>query len=388
MESRSLLPVQTASPPASPSDQRMQLDNISRPTRPSDSSFQSINESLETHQTAIRTVRERKKRRWLSKRFTNRLLLLTLVWQILNVGILTLVDKSLKNEDAIRHPAHSAGFVGGIAVMVFFQSVHLIIIVVASAKLTKQIMHHTASNSFLIQSYLSTVLLYAGVYTLLHRLDYKSFDGMEEHLEEVKQETYITLSFIKLLYFSVATMTGTGFGDIHSGKWYMDLVISTQMLLSVVYTTTIFARGISVLGSTMVPSMRKKSKSSQGSSLPTTTTTTDPSHSWLKRHESKAQALSGVRSRNGSFVIHRSQMPMSYGALSIFVDGAWISFEVARTGPWCIIAWWSWCLMTPAAIHVAQGFAIGPQQTFATIEALVQHHSAHLQAPLMIRLRA
>jgi hypothetical protein len=33
---------------------------------------------------------------------------------------------------------------------------------------------------------------------------------MEEHLEEVKQETYITLSFIKLLYFSVATMTGTG----------------------------------------------------------------------------------------------------------------------------------------------------------------------------------
>lgn len=36
-------------------------------------------------------------------------------------------------------------------------------------------LHRTASNTFLIQSYLSTILLYAGIYTLLNRLDSTAF---------------------------------------------------------------------------------------------------------------------------------------------------------------------------------------------------------------------
>ena len=36
-------------------------------------------------------------------------------------------------------------------------------------KLAKQVMHKTASGSLLAQSYLSTVLLFAGLYTLEYR---------------------------------------------------------------------------------------------------------------------------------------------------------------------------------------------------------------------------
>ncbi|EDQ86846.1 uncharacterized protein MONBRDRAFT_27870 [Monosiga brevicollis MX1] len=189
------------------------------------------------------------KKRWLSQRFTNRLLLLTVIWQILNISILTLVDKNLSSDEALKHPtADEPAFVAGIAIMVFFQAVQVVVTVAASVKLAKQIMHNTASDSFIVQSYLSTVLLYAGVYTLIHRLDYSSFAGMEESIQDVTRDDYVFLSFCKLLYFSVATMTSTGFGDIYSGKWYMDLVVVTEMLLSVVYNVTIFARGIVVIG--------------------------------------------------------------------------------------------------------------------------------------------
>ena len=39
-----------------------------------------------------------------------------------------------------------------------------------SCSQSPQLLHHTASDSFLIQSYLSTVLLFAGIYTLLYRV--------------------------------------------------------------------------------------------------------------------------------------------------------------------------------------------------------------------------
>jgi hypothetical protein len=38
-------------------------------------------------------------------------------------------------------------------------------------RLTRQMLHHTASSSFLIQSYLSTILMYSAFYTVIFRLD-------------------------------------------------------------------------------------------------------------------------------------------------------------------------------------------------------------------------
>lgn len=40
-----------------------------------------------------------------------------------------------------------------------------------TVKLAKQIVHHSASFWFLIQCYLSTLVLYAGLYTLVYRFD-------------------------------------------------------------------------------------------------------------------------------------------------------------------------------------------------------------------------
>ena len=40
-----------------------------------------------------------------------------------------------------------------------------------AVKLTKQIMHQTVTKSFLGQSFLSTTLLYAGLYMLVYKID-------------------------------------------------------------------------------------------------------------------------------------------------------------------------------------------------------------------------
>jgi len=55
----------------------------------------------------------------------------------------------------------------GVGLMLLFQIIHLAFIIVTSIKLTKQVMHRTATGWFLAQSYLSTVLLFGGVLCFL-----------------------------------------------------------------------------------------------------------------------------------------------------------------------------------------------------------------------------
>ena len=65
--------------------------------------------------------------------------------------------------------------------MTIFQLVHIVVVFVLmivshdlfvyTVKLVKQVMHGTASGSLLAQSYLSIVLLFAGLYTLEYRFD-------------------------------------------------------------------------------------------------------------------------------------------------------------------------------------------------------------------------
>ena len=75
--------------------------------------------------------------------------------------------------------------------MTIFQMVHIVVVffvscesdfivlalvlishdLLCAVKLVKQVMHGTASGSLLAQSYLSTVLLFAGLYTLEYRFD-------------------------------------------------------------------------------------------------------------------------------------------------------------------------------------------------------------------------
>lgn len=164
----------------------------------------------------------------------------------MNVGILTLLDhyfpeaKLNKLEDDI--------FIGGIVLMVTAQVVHVIVLVSASIKLAKQLLHHTAPTGFLLQSYLSTIILFAGVYTLIHRANASAWTATSAGSEN--EDLYIIKSFVIFVYVSVQTITSVGYGDVHPRVWYAYLLVSLQMLVGVMYSVAILGRGLEVLGST------------------------------------------------------------------------------------------------------------------------------------------
>ncbi|XP_035697665.1 uncharacterized protein LOC118430755 [Branchiostoma floridae] len=165
------------------------------------------------------------------ERITKHLLIITLLWQSLYVGILSLID--------LAHPADNNDiFIAGIVIMITFQLVNLVLVIYTSVKLTQQLYEHKASASFLGQSYLSTVLLFAGLYTCTYRLEPKSWRAV--HDDDAKTPELVVVLFIKMVFFSMSTGTLCGASDIVPTEWYNYLVVCVQMLLSFVYFASIF----------------------------------------------------------------------------------------------------------------------------------------------------
>ncbi|XP_078696821.1 uncharacterized protein LOC144924959 isoform X1 [Branchiostoma floridae x Branchiostoma belcheri] len=165
------------------------------------------------------------------ERITKHLLIITLLWQSLYVGILSLID--------LAHPAENNDiFIAGIVIMITFQLVNLVLVIYTSVKLTQQLYEHKASASFLGQSYLSTVLLFAGLYTCIYRLEPKSWRAV--HDDDAQTPELVVVLFIKMFFFSMSTGTLCGASDIVPLEWFNYLLVSVQMLLSFVYFASIF----------------------------------------------------------------------------------------------------------------------------------------------------
>jgi len=95
------------------------------------------------------------------------------------------------------------------------QALHLALVIVTSVKLVKQVIHRTATGTFIVQSYLSTILLFAGVYTLIYKSDSNTFFGLDDHHGSVNSGSAsysfaafpVFELFARFLYFSITTMT-------------------------------------------------------------------------------------------------------------------------------------------------------------------------------------
>lgn len=165
----------------------------------------------------------------MKKWLTNNMLLIVCLWQLAELVIIALCE--LAFPDSVVVPtAVTLGCICQITTLVF--------ILVASVKLGKQLRHRTATGWFLAQAYLCTIVLYAGFYTLLYQISSESFRG-------IGYNEQIGL-FVTMLYFSVTTMTTVGFGDIAPIAWWSMVLVLTEALLSVVFTTVIFAKGLAV----------------------------------------------------------------------------------------------------------------------------------------------
>ncbi len=187
---------------------------------------------------------------------TSNLLLITFLWQFGTAALLVAFDNGTWSVLPDHLPAKEQVLTVDLSIgaMILGQTLHLILIIVISIKLTKQVFHKTVSGWFLCQSYGSIILLFDGIYNLMYnssykfnyfsyRLDSTSFAGIPENLMS-KDLRYFDL-FIRFAYFSASTMTSTGFGDVHAVTLPAVVVVTLQMLLSVLFTTVILSKGLS-----------------------------------------------------------------------------------------------------------------------------------------------
>ncbi|XP_019854850.1 PREDICTED: uncharacterized protein LOC100633645 isoform X2 [Amphimedon queenslandica] len=136
---------------------------------------------------------------------TNHLLLITFLIQVVGVGVLEIFHAVSGLDGTNTTEADAIVVDSGDGVLCLIELIHLLVVVVVSFKLVKQVIHHTATGVFLAQCYLSTVLLFAGLYTFEFRISPSAWDNLNAN-----KATHPTFVYLKMLYFSVSTATLCG----------------------------------------------------------------------------------------------------------------------------------------------------------------------------------
>ena len=192
-------------------------------------------------------ISPRGRKRRIPKWVANNVLLFSFLWQCFVIVLYRVAFNKAFSSTGV-------AFDLGVGIMVLMQVLQLVFIIIISVKLSKQVLHQTVTNWFLVQTYLATILLFAGLYTVIERAVPLSFRGVFDVNDSLTHEI-VTIRFV---YLSVQVMTTATFGDIVSNEWYVDMLVTLQMLLSVLYTTVIFSKGLAFFS--LNPPMPRRKK--------------------------------------------------------------------------------------------------------------------------------
>ena len=179
------------------------------------------------------------------------LLLIVVLIQLLGIGILLLFDPKIYDlehklkDEKNQHMAAEIFYILLCIINSFF-------VIFTSLRLITKVNNKEISFTFLLQSYASTIITFASIYTTLY-----VFESYENHMfggntlpscnkGQNSLQCALDLHFT-FIYFSTCTFTSTGLGDIYAKNEFSRLIVSLQMLLNIVYNVVIFGIGISYL---------------------------------------------------------------------------------------------------------------------------------------------
>ncbi|XP_048754539.1 uncharacterized protein LOC125665757 [Ostrea edulis] len=227
---------------------------------------QSETSTSERSQSGCIDCLKRKCERVLDKVTGLKIIIFTVVLQGFNLLIQTLIDIWPEKDDYIE-------LVVSCLTMILMQVLNLILLLISSVKLVKQLFLKEVSAVLLAQSYMAAILVFAGIYTLTKRLAPDSWKDVREDVH--KDPALIIEMYCQFLYFSVSTATLCGTASVTPNKWYNYICVSIQMLLSFMY----FA---SILGKVMAPvtsplSMHHVRKNQESSRFPSVVVHSRPS---------------------------------------------------------------------------------------------------------------
>lgn len=183
-------------------------------------------------------------------------MIFTLVLQGVNLFIQTIID-------FLPHNDSNDIMIVGCTTMIFLQLLNLVLIISTSAKIARQMYKHHISGILLIQTYMATVLLFAGLYTVTKRLKPSSWKDLHD---DATDPIYIAIIYCKFLYFSVSTGTLCGNVEISPYDWYNCVFVSLQMLLSYMYFASILGHACMPLQKAKQDKLHSKLNSSRASS--------------------------------------------------------------------------------------------------------------------------
>jgi len=92
---------------------------------------------------------------------------------------------------------------------------------------------------FIIQSYASTLIAFGALYLTVSLLQCGSFSFLK------KPDLNFAIVAVRFFYFSLVTMTTTGYGMVYPRWWVAQLLVTVHMLVSLLYSVVIFGLGLS-----------------------------------------------------------------------------------------------------------------------------------------------
>jgi len=119
---------------------------------------------------------------------------------------------------------------------------------------------YKVEGKFMAQTYLATVITFAGLYFIIYRFqpdswEFGSVDKMEDNIALTQ--------YIRMLYLSVSAATLCGAANIQPRYWYVTLILCFQSLINFVYFASILAQTIGNYHSYTVQVVRRSSSMSR-----------------------------------------------------------------------------------------------------------------------------
>ncbi|KAG1660924.1 Protein henna [Nymphon striatum] len=158
---------------------------------------------------------------------------------VFNLTYLTISDSYLKMEG---QKLQGEAKLIDTAVMAITQFLSLLLVISSTVYLSKSMMKNQLSGIQLAQNYLSTILVFSGIYLMIFRNKPSSIDiqGKEDDFSV----SLAIIQYIKMLYLSVSSATLCGAADVQPVSWFVTLLVCVQNIINFVYFASILAQTI------------------------------------------------------------------------------------------------------------------------------------------------
>ena len=166
---------------------------------------------------------------------TDYVLLFNLLVQSSTICLLSTVHDSFQSDNTANSTSKTIVVILVILIQ-FILFVHLLYI---SIVLVNQVSAASVSIAFLLQSFISTALLYAGIYLSLYTA---TPSHQFYRTNSLNTNTLHEVIFV-FIHFSCTVLTSTGFGDVYARGVISRLVVLSEMWVCILYTCVIIGLG-------------------------------------------------------------------------------------------------------------------------------------------------